>query len=127
MVQPASTDKWKAPQVLIIGSVNIERFVNIPLKQTRKLNFWIKSLLYCERKLEWLNALITITIGSISFLLFQVCAFFKVLTKYFGFLAAFLWFLTASLKLACEQAHLCEFGKHFRGGAASANIFPKLV
>ena len=24
MVQPASTDKWKAPQVLIIGSVNFE-------------------------------------------------------------------------------------------------------
>lgn len=47
------------------------------------------------------------------------------LTKYFGFLAAFLWFLTASLKPACEQAHLCEFRKIFRGGAASANIFPQ--
>ena len=76
MVQPASTDKWKAPQVLIIGSVNFERFVNIPLKRTTKLNFWIKSLLYCERKLEWLNALITITVGSISFSFISSLRFF---------------------------------------------------
>ena len=49
---------------------------------------------------------------NLSFFYFKFALFLKVLTKYFGFLGASLWFLTASLKLACEQAHLCEFGKN---------------